>query len=127
VNSLLISLASAIVFLHLLFILWVIVGAAFTRGRPWLTAVHVASLTWGIIAEIGPWPCPLTLLEQHCETAAGWAAYHGSFLLHYLQAVVYPDFPNGLIVAAGLMVCGINLLVYARRSLRLVRRTAGRV
>ena len=49
--------------IHLAWILWVIFGVFWTRGRPWLTAFHLASLGWGILVEIGPWPCPLTLFE----------------------------------------------------------------
>ncbi len=44
---------------HLAWILWVIFGAFWTRGRRWLAAFHIASLVWGIMVEVGPWPCPL--------------------------------------------------------------------
>ena len=49
--------------LHALYILWVVFGALLTRSRPMLRWLHVASLVWGILTELLPWPCPLTLLE----------------------------------------------------------------
>ena len=57
-------LATGISILHLAWILLLIFGAFWTRRRPFWTAVHLLSLVWGIIVEVGPWPCPLTLAEQ---------------------------------------------------------------
>ena len=109
------ALADGVLAVHLGWIVFVAAGSLWTRGRRVLTAVHIASLVWGIAVEAGPWPCPLTLLEQHLETLAGVDPYRGSFLLHYLDAIVYPDIPSWLLMAAGIGVCVLNLAVYARR------------
>jgi hypothetical protein len=114
-------LAALVLTIHLAWIIFVVVGALFTRGRPWLTGFHLASLIWGILVEVGPWPCPVTLLEQHLETLAGMHAYTGSFLVHYLDAIVYPNLPVGLIIACGVAVCCLNLLVYGFRLMRALR------
>lgn len=113
-----IAAAILVLLLHLAWIAFVILGALFTRGRRWWTTVHVLSLVWGVAVEAGPWPCPLTLAEQYFEDKAGWAAYQGSFLLHYLDAVVYPNFPAWIVGAAGVAVCLFNLAIYGRRYLR---------
>lgn len=115
-------LIALVLALHLAWILWVIVGAFFTRGRPWLTGFHLASLIWGIIVEAGPWPCPVTLLEQHLETRAGFQPFTGGFLVHTLDAVVYPSLPVSLIVACAVAVCAFNLFIYLLRLIRLLRR-----
>ena len=110
------ALAVAALVLHLAWILWAIAGALWTRVRPWLTAFHVLSLIWGIIVEVGPWPCPLTLAEQWLEMRAGmhtWAA--GGFLVHYLEAIIYPDLPAWVVTGFGVAVCVFNLGIYARR------------
>lgn len=86
-------IAIAFLTLHLLWIIAVIFGAAFTRGRPVWSGLHIVSLIWGIIVELGPLPCPLTLAEQHFEARAGMHAYQGSFLLHYLDKIIYPNLP----------------------------------
>jgi hypothetical protein len=110
--------AATILVAHLAWILWAIFGALFTRGRPFLTAFHIASLIWGILVEIGPWPCPLTLAEQFFESRAGIQPYQGGFLVHYLDAIVYPNVPESVLVYAGVVVCAFNLLVYAARLMR---------
>ena len=115
-------LAALVLALHLAWILWVIVGAFFTRGRPGWTAFHLASLVWGIVVEVGPWPCPVTLLEQWLEWRAGEPSYTGSFLVHYLDAIVYPHIPVWLIIACGVAVCCLNLLVYLLRLTAWMRR-----
>ena len=112
------GLAAAVLTVHLLWILWIVLGWVFTRGRPVLTAVHVASLVWGIIAELGPWPCPLTLLEQWLEQRAGSGAYQGGFLVHYLDQIVYPDLPEALVGWVGAGVCVVILGVYGRRAVK---------
>lgn len=111
-------IAIAFLWLHITWILAVIFGAPFTRGRPVWSALHVISLIWGIIVEVGPWPCPLTLAEQHFEALAGMQAYHGSFLLHYLDRVLYPNLPWWLVGTVGASVCALNLGIYARRLYR---------
>ena len=107
--------ATSVLALHLTWILWVIFGALWTRGRPGLAALHISSLIWGIIVETGPWPCPLTLAEEFFERRAGVVPYHGGFLLHYLDRVVYPNLPIELLTACGVLVCGVNLAIYVRR------------
>jgi hypothetical protein len=100
---------------HLSWIVWVAIGFLWTRGRRILTGIHLASLIWGIAVEAGPWPCPFTLLEQFLETKAGVDPYQGGFLLHYLDAIVYPDIPAWLLITLGIAVCAANLAVYAMR------------
>lgn len=108
-------IAIAVLSAHLLWIAAVILGAAFTRGRPVWTGLHIASLIWGIVVEVGPWPCPLTLAEQNFEARAGMQAYHGSFLMHYLDRIIYPNLPWWLIGSVGAAVCAFNLGIYVWR------------
>lgn len=109
------ALAAAVLFLHALFILWVVLGALLTRSRPLLRWLHIASLVWGILTELLPWPCPLTLLENWLEGRAGVEPYQGGFLLHYLDKLVYPDIPANVLTIAGVVVCIANLAFYARQ------------
>ena len=109
------ALAAAAFLLHLLFILWVIFGAAFTRRRPMLRWLHIASLVWGILIEIEPWTCPLTFAEGWLLQRAGIAPYQGGFLLHYLDAIVYPDIPPSFLIAGAVIVVSVNAFIYLRR------------
>jgi hypothetical protein len=112
------ALATAILFLHALFIVWVVFGALLTRSRPILRWVHIVSLIWGILTELTPWPCPLTLLENRLEQKAGAEPYQGGFLLHYMDKLVYPDISATALTVAGVIVCAFNLAIYARQAWR---------
>jgi hypothetical protein len=122
-------LAGLVLTLHLLFILWVVGGILVVRHYPRLKWVHIVSLAYGIFVEIVPWlPCPLTVLEQILEERAGVATYRGSFLFHYLDALVYPNVPVVLLVTLAVVFCVGNLIYYAAvwRKGVLMRRRPGR-
>ena len=106
------ALAIVVLFLHALFILWVVLGALVTRSRPVLRWLHIGSLIWGILTELLPWPCPLTLLENWLEGKIGVEPYQGGFLLHYLDKLVYPDISATVLTVAGVLVCVLNLAFY---------------
>jgi hypothetical protein len=114
-SSLYSALAIFVLSLHALFIVWVVFGALLTRSRPVLRWLHVGSLVWGILTEMLPWPCPLTLLENWLENKAGVEPYQGGFLLHYLDKLVYPDISATALTAAGVLVCVLSLALYRRR------------
>jgi Protein of Unknown function (DUF2784). len=44
------SLAASVLSLHAAYIAWVILGAFFTRGRPRLAVLHVATLVYSVIS-----------------------------------------------------------------------------
>jgi hypothetical protein len=109
------ALAISVLFLHALFILWVVFGALLTRSRPILRGLHIASLVWGILTELLPWPCPLTVLENWLESNAGVEPYQGGFLLHCLDKLVYPDVSPTLLTIAVVIICTLNLALYGRQ------------
>ena len=109
-------LAEAILLLHLLWCGWVLLGWTVTRSRPVLRAFHIASLVYAIVIELVPWPpCPLTMAESWLEARAGIEPARGPFLAHVLDAIVYPDLPEWLVVGGAVLVCVEILLVYLRR------------
>lgn len=106
--------AASVLFVHVLFLLWVIFGALLVGSRPVSRWLHILSLVWGILTEL-LLPCPLTVLENWLEQQAGVDPYHGGFLLHYLDKLVYPDILPGVLTVAGVAVCVLNLAFYARQ------------
>jgi hypothetical protein len=111
-------LACAVMALHALFIAWVVFGAALTRRCPLLSCLHIASLAWGLLVEVLPCPCPLTVVEQWLEIRAGVTAYQDGFLLHYLDKLVYPDIPPALLTYAAVAVVIVNVVIYGLRFRR---------
>jgi len=109
-------LAEAVLFLHLLWCGWVLLGWTLTRRRPLLRTLHIASLIYAVIIELVPWPpCPLTVAESWLEAQAGIEPAHGPFLVRVLDAVVYPDLPEWLVVGCAVLVCVAILSVYLQR------------
>ncbi len=112
------ALAAAVLTIHLIWIAWVIFGWLLARHRPVLRWFHFGSLIYGIFIEIATWPCPLTLLEQWLESQAGAPVYREPFLVHWLDATVYPDVPVGVLVPIAVAVCAFNLFLHVRALLR---------
>ena len=87
-----------------------------TRCRPLLRTLHIAALVYAIAIELVPWlPCPLTVVEAWLEARAGIEPAHGPFLVRVLDAVVYPDLPEWLVVGFAVLVCVAVLSVYLAR------------
>jgi hypothetical protein len=112
------TLAVLVLVLHLLFIGWVLLGWLLTRRRPWLRWAHILSVIYCIVIETGPWPCPLTLAENYFLERAGIAPYRKPFLVHYLEAAVYPDVSPVLLTWCAVAVCLFALVIYVRRFQR---------
>ncbi len=68
------TMAASVLSLHAVYIAWVIFGALFTRGRPRLATLHVATLVYGVIIEIFGFWCPLTAFETWLEVRGGVSA-----------------------------------------------------
>jgi hypothetical protein len=108
----------AVLFVHLFWCGWVLLGWTVTRRRPFLRTLHIASLIYAIVVEsVSSLPCPLTLAETWLETRAGIEPAHGPFRVRFLDAVVYPDLPEWLVVGGAVIVCAAILSVYVRRYL----------
>ncbi len=107
-------LADGVLLLHLLFILFVVGGGLIVLRRPRLAWVHLPVALWGALIEFVGWTCPLTPLENALRRLAGEAGYSGGFVEHYLLPIVYPGaLTREIQIVLGLLVVGINLLVYA--------------
>jgi hypothetical protein len=89
-----------------------------TRSRRLVRALHIASLIYAIFIELTPWPpSPLTVAETWLESRAGIDPTNRPFLVRVLDAVVYPDLPEWLVVGCAVLVCVAILWVYLRRYL----------
>lgn len=117
--------ADAVLFGHLLFIVWVALGAAAVWWRPWLALLHLPAIAWGVYVELSGRLCPLTPIEQQLRHAAGEQGYSGGFIDHYLVAMIYPDgLTRSAQIAIGLAVIALNIVTYAALLYR-SRRRAG--
>jgi hypothetical protein len=111
-------MAGFILAVHFLFNTWVVLGATVTAGHPLLERLHIISLFYGAVMENVSWACPLTIAQKWCVQKAGGVPYHGGFIIHYLQALVAPNFPLELLRWGAIAVLLVNLAVYGRRYAR---------
>ena len=110
--------AVAVLTLHLGWIVWVIFGWIATRNRTILRWFHILSLIYSILIENLPWPCPLTLAETRFEELAGIQPYHEPFLVHYLEALIYPTISQKFLAVCASAICVAILGVYGLRFRR---------
>lgn len=108
-------LAVLVLALHLAWLAWVMLGWLLTPRRPLLRWLHIASLVYGIGIEIFLWPCPLTYAEQWLAARAGQQAYRESFLIHYIEGLIYPDVSPRLLMWAAVAFCCVILAIYVVR------------
>lgn len=106
-------LADAIIIIHLIFILFVILGGLLAlRNKRW-SIVHLPAVLWAAAIEFKGWICPLTPLENWFREKGGNAIYQGDFIEHYLLPIIYPaDLTRGLQIFFGLSAIIINIAVY---------------
>lgn len=105
--------ADGVLLLHLVFILFVLLGAAMALWWRWIPFVHLPAAAWGVFVELAGRLCPLTYLENYLRIKAGQSGYTGSFVEHYLLDIIYP---SGLtrefqLALAGVVVV-VNIAIY---------------
>ena len=111
--------ADLVVLVHVLFVLFVVLGGVLVLRFPRLAWVHVPAVLWGIGIEWLGGICPLTPLENHLRALGGQAGYHGGFIDHYVLPVLYPSGLSRTVqLALGLLVLLVNVLIYIRIASR---------
>lgn len=107
--------ATAIAVLHLLFILFVFLGAFLVLRWPKLMWLHLPAAAWGVLIEFFGWWCPLTKWENHLLRQAGRAGYDSGFVAHYIMPIIYPPgLTRELEIAIGVFVLVLNAAIYMR-------------
>lgn len=124
--------ADALLFVHTLFVGFVIFGLIFILvgkrrfwgwvRNPWFRYAHLAAI--GIVV-LQTWIgaiCPLTTWERRLREKAGEAVYSGDFVAHWLESVLYYRVPEWIFVACytafGLLVAATWFWVRPRRFVR---------
>ena len=103
-------LADAVLALHVGIVLFVVGGLAVIVGgnlagwrwvnRWWFRLAHLATIAFVAAEAWAGVVCPLTTLEMWLRVQARAATYAGSFIEHWLQAVLFWDAPAWVFTAA---------------------------
>ena len=129
-------LADALVALHLIWILFMLAGfvlalwGIFFKKSVldwlWFRTFHLAGIIYVAALSIQGKLCPLTVWENQLRTKADpTAPYTGSFVIHYVEKLVYPEIDPALLQAATLLLGGFSILAYLfapPRKLRILLR-----
>lgn len=119
-TTLLLFAADVVLFTHVVFVAFVVFGLlAIIAGKllgwswvlnPWFRGIHlfaigvvVAQAWFGVV-------CPLTTLEMALRRHAGDATYAGTFISHWLDAILYYRAP-AWVFAVAYTVFGILVLL----------------
>lgn len=113
-KTLLLAAADAVVVLHLLWIVFLILGAIPGSRWTWVKWLHLAALAFSIALQTFSWICPLTHLEAWLRTLGGAQPYEGTFIRHYVEQVVYAEIPRSALFAGTLIVVALSLWLYLR-------------
>ena len=111
--------ATAVLLLHLGFVLFVVFGALLVARRRALAWLHLPAAGWGFFVEFTGRGCPLTAWENLLRMRAGTAGYEGGFIEHHVLRLLYPGELTRelqLALAAGVVI--VNLLLYGWVFLR---------
>ena len=115
-------LADLVLIVHLMLAIFVILGLLLiliggAAGWAWVRnlkfrVLHLAAI--GVIA-LQAWLgmiCPLTLLESALRVRAGEEPYAGTFVSHWLQELLYYDFPLWVFAVAYSLFAGLVILAW---------------
>jgi hypothetical protein len=108
-----ILIADIIVFAHLLFILFVLLGGLLVLKWKWMVYLHIPAAIWGALIEFMGWICPLTPLENRLRRMGGEIGYSGDFVEQYIIPLIYPrGLTREIQIILGIAVIVMNLAVY---------------
>lgn len=96
--------ADALLFGHVLFVAFVVIGLALIlMGKPldwawvrnpWFRIAHLAAICVVVFQSWVGVVCPLTTWEMALRERAGEVAYSGTFISHWLEALLYYQAPG---------------------------------
>jgi len=115
-------IADIILMIHTLYVAFVVLGLVLIFvGRflgwswvrnVWFRIAHLGAI--GVVVAEG-WlgqDCPLTLWENRLREAAGGISYSETFLQHWLQKIIFYDFPAWVFTLAYTAFAGLVVLAW---------------
>jgi hypothetical protein len=112
-------LADVIVFVHFLWILFLIFGVFWGIRNRKVKFIHISALAFAVIIQVFHWYCPLTHLEAWLRAKHDPSlSYAGSFITHYIEKIVYIELSPALIFVLTIFLGGFSFWLYLKRKIR---------
>ena len=106
--------ANLILFVHFIFILFVVFGALLFFASSKIIFIHIPAFIWGSYITLTNSICPLTYLENWFLNKANLKTYSEGFIQNYLVSIVYPiNLTKDLQIYLGISLILINMVIYA--------------
>ncbi len=106
--------ANLILFVHFIFILFVVFGALLFFASSKIIFIHIPAFIWGSYITLTNSICPLTYLENWFLNKANLTTYSEGFIQNYLVSIVYPtNLTKDLQIYLGITLILINMVIYA--------------
>lgn len=96
-------MADGLLLLHTLFVAFVVIGLLLVLAgkplewqwvhNPWFRYLHLAAIGFVVVQAWLGLPCPLTVWENAFRVQAGDLEYAGSFIAHWMAALIYYQAP----------------------------------
>jgi len=110
-------IADIVVMFHFLWIVFLLFGALWGIRNRAVKIFHIFGLAFAFVIQIFDWYCPLTHLEIWLRSKHEPAlTYSGSFIIHYLERIVYIEVSRYLVFVLTLFLCGFNGWLYFRKN-----------
>jgi hypothetical protein len=110
-------LADGVVLIHFLWILFLVFGAFWGVKNSAVSILHISGLVFAVVIQLFDWYCPLTYLEAWLRSKQNLAtSYPSSFIIYYVQKIVYIELSRSTIILLTFPLCGFNAWLYLRKK-----------
>jgi hypothetical protein len=111
-------LADSVVLIHFLWIVFLFLGAFWGIRNKAVRIFHIFGLVFAFMIQIFDWYCPLTHIEVWLRSQHNpELTYTGSFMIHYVEKIVYIELSRYWILVFTIFLCGFNAWVYLRKKI----------
>ncbi len=109
-------LADFIVLIHFCWIVFLIGGGFLGRKYLPIRIFHIVGLGFSVLLQIFGWYCPLTYLEIWLrEKQAPLITYRGSFIIHYVEKLVYINLTREIVFVLTLILVSVSAYIYFKK------------
>lgn len=109
-------LADLTVLIHMFWILFLIFGGICGTRNKTIRIFHISGLAFAFVIQVAGWFCPLTYLEVWLRARHDPSvAYSGSFIIHYVEKLIYIEISPRVIIILTLSLCAFNAWLYLRK------------
>ena len=109
--------ADFVVLIHFLWIVFLIFGVFIGKKYRAVKIFHIAGLGFAVVIQIFGWYCPLTHLEIWLRQRHDpLLAYSGSFIVFYMEKLIYIELDPGIIFVLTLILITISVFLYSAKK-----------